>query len=186
MEALLRQSRSMCPFLQKTSPATLRSLSTTTTTRHVSPGGGTMSNLQVLARRCPVMGKALAVQMAKTKAGTCGLGGTFGGTRAYKSKAHLHTSRVQNASIAGDVLRRHEDGWLITVDNPKYKLTLLQHHHCNPRTHPPARRMLLLRLQGPNLLLPQQPSLAMKISIMLSLRRNTRINLTATSIISID
>ena len=110
MEALLRQSRSMCPFLNKTSPATLRSLSTTT--RHASPGGGSMSNLQVLARRCPVMGKAMAVQTAK--AGHCGLGGVFGGARAYGGyggKAKLHTSGAQQASVAPDVVRSDNEGW---------------------------------------------------------------------------
>ncbi|KAI4127968.1 MAG: hypothetical protein LQ347_004376 [Umbilicaria vellea] len=104
MEALLRQSRSMCPFLSKTSPATLRSLSTTT--RHVSPGGGTMSNLQVLARRCPIMGKAMAVQGAKS--GIPSLGGVFGGARAYGGKAKLHTTRAQKATVDTGVLS-HRD-----------------------------------------------------------------------------
>ena len=106
METLLRQSRSMCPFLQKTSPATLRSLSTAT--RRISSGGGTMSNLQVLARRCPVMGKALAVQSART--GNAALCGVFGGTRAYRSKAQLHTTRSQQATVGQDVLRRRNSG----------------------------------------------------------------------------
>ncbi|CAO2649362.1 Nn.00g067470.m01.CDS01 [Neocucurbitaria sp. VM-36] len=100
MEALLRQSRSMCPFLHKTSPATLRSLSTTTAAaRHeVSPGAGSMSNLQVLARRCPIMGKALAVQSARN--GNSALAGAFGGVRAYHSRANrakLHTSAAKEA-----------------------------------------------------------------------------------------
>ncbi|PSN70905.1 5-aminolevulinate synthase-like protein [Corynespora cassiicola Philippines] len=98
MEALLRQSRSMCPFLHKTSPATLRSLSTTAAGHEVSPGGGSMSNLQVLARRCPIMGKALAVQSART--GNSALAGAFGGVRAYHSRvnrARLHTSSAKEA-----------------------------------------------------------------------------------------
>ncbi|KAF1940926.1 5-aminolevulinate synthase mitochondrial precursor [Clathrospora elynae] len=100
MEALLRQSRSMCPFLHKTSPATLRSLSTTTAAaRHeVSPGAGSMSNLQVLARRCPIMGKALAVQSARN--GNNALAGAFGGVRAYHTRvnrAKLHTSTSKEA-----------------------------------------------------------------------------------------
>ncbi|KAF1832794.1 5-aminolevulinate synthase mitochondrial precursor [Decorospora gaudefroyi] len=100
MEALLRQSRSMCPFLHKTSPATLRSLSTTTTAARpeVSPGGGSMSNLQVLARRCPIMGKALAVQSARN--GNHALAGAFGGARAYHSRvnrAKLHTTAPKEA-----------------------------------------------------------------------------------------
>ena len=109
MEALLRQSRSMCPFLQKTSPATLRSLSTST--KHASTGGGTMSKLQVLANRCPVMGKAMAVQTSKV--GMSKLSGVFGGTRAYRSKAGLHTSGFRQATVAADVLRRRENGKLL-------------------------------------------------------------------------
>ena len=107
METLLRQSRSMCPFLQKTSPATLRSLSSST--RHVSPGGGTMSNLQVLGRRCPIMGKAMAVQTVKH--GNATLAGTSGGARAYGGKAKLHTTRNQQANVDPDVVRRRDEGW---------------------------------------------------------------------------
>ncbi|KAH7390561.1 5-aminolevulinate synthase-like protein [Pyrenochaeta sp. MPI-SDFR-AT-0127] len=98
MEALLRQSRSMCPFLSKTSPATLRSLSTTASGHDVSPGAGSMSNLQVLGRRCPIMGKALAVQSARM--GSSALAGAFGGVRAYHSRvnrAKLHTSTSKEA-----------------------------------------------------------------------------------------
>ncbi|KAF2680676.1 5-aminolevulinate synthase-like protein [Lentithecium fluviatile CBS 122367] len=98
MEALLRQSRSMCPFLSKTSPATLRSLSTTAAGHDVSPGAGSMSSLQVLARRCPVMGKALTLQSART--GNTALAGAFGGVRAYHTRvnrAKLHTSTPKEA-----------------------------------------------------------------------------------------
>ena len=56
-----------------------------------------MSNLQLLARRCPVMGKAMAMQMAKT--GNIGLNGAFGGARAYSGKAKLHTTRAQHAVV---------------------------------------------------------------------------------------
>ncbi|TAQ89751.1 hypothetical protein B7494_g1923 [Chlorociboria aeruginascens] len=81
---ILRQSKSMCPFLKKTSPATLRSLSIST--RYASPGGGSMSNLQTIARRCPIMGKALAVQTAKSaKMGLGGVAG-LGAIRAFSGK----------------------------------------------------------------------------------------------------
>ncbi|KAA8900489.1 pyridoxal phosphate-dependent transferase [Sphaerosporella brunnea] len=63
MEPILRQSRSVCPFLKKTSPSTLRALSTSSSPS--ASGGGTMSNLQVVARRCPIMSKALAVQSGR-------------------------------------------------------------------------------------------------------------------------
>ena len=98
MESLLRQSRAMCPFLNKTSPATLRSLSTSTAVHQAAPGGGMMSNLQIVARRCPVMGKALALQSARS--GNSFLAGAYGGTRAYHSKvarANLHTTQRQDA-----------------------------------------------------------------------------------------
>lgn len=87
----------MCPFLSKTSPATLRSLSTTAARHDVSPGAGSMSNLQVLGRRCPIMGKALAVQSAR---GNSALAGAFGGARAYHTRvnrAKLHTSTAKEA-----------------------------------------------------------------------------------------
>lgn len=99
MDHLLRQSRSMCPFLKKTSPATLRALSSGTS-HQVSPGGGAMSNLQVLARRCPIMGKALAVQSARLRTGPMGHGGA--GLGPHTAKAHLHTTRVSEA-MAVDV-----------------------------------------------------------------------------------
>ncbi|CCX04790.1 Similar to 5-aminolevulinate synthase, mitochondrial; acc. no. Q7RVY5 [Pyronema omphalodes CBS 100304] len=63
MEPLLKQSRSLCPFLKKTAPSTLRALSTSSSP---SAGGGTMSNLQIVAKRCPVMSKALAVQSVRS------------------------------------------------------------------------------------------------------------------------
>ena len=66
-----------------------------------------MTNLQVLAKRCPIMGKAMAVQSAR--GGKIALGGVFGGTRAYGSgKAKLHTSRVKMATVDTEVFRRNE------------------------------------------------------------------------------
>ena len=52
-----------------------------------------MSNLQVLGRRCPIMGKALAVQSSRMQ-------GAYGGVRAYHSRvnrAKLHTSSSKEA-----------------------------------------------------------------------------------------
>lgn len=70
-----------------------------------------MSNLQVLARRCPVMGKALAVQTAKTH--SVNLAGAFGGSRGYKSKANLHTTRATQATVTPGVLSHRSPGALI-------------------------------------------------------------------------
>ena len=101
MDSVLRQSKSLCPFLKNASPATLRSMSTTVV-RHASPGGGAMTNLQTTARRCPIMGKAMIIQTGKS--GQYGLGGAaaIGAIRAMSSKLHagkakLHTSRAQDA-----------------------------------------------------------------------------------------
>ncbi|EHK96230.1 PLP-dependent transferase [Glarea lozoyensis ATCC 20868] len=114
MDAALRQSKALCPFLKKTSPATLRSLSTSSPARQASPGGGSMSNLQTIARRCPVMGKALAVQTAKTA--NVGLGGVaaIGAIRAFTGKASknnsgkagLHTTRPRDAKIEDTLFNR--------------------------------------------------------------------------------
>lgn len=71
-----------------------------------------MSNLQVLARRCPIMGKAMAVQGAKS--GIPSLGGVFGGARAYGGKAKLHTTRAQKATVDTGVLG-HRDRGLSTI-----------------------------------------------------------------------
>lgn len=110
MESLLIQSQRVCPFLRKTSPATLRSLSTSVT-HHASVGGGKMSNLQVLARRCPVMGKALAVQSCN--AANVSLTGAFGGAKAYYSRlsrANMHTTGTQKASAVDVASLRRETG----------------------------------------------------------------------------
>ncbi|MCJ1340785.1 mitochondrial 5-aminolevulinate synthase [Bachmanniomyces sp. S44760] len=67
-----------------------------------------MSNLQVLGRRCPIMGKAMAVQTVKH--GNATLAGTSGGARAYGGKAKLHTTRNQQANVDPDVVRRRDEG----------------------------------------------------------------------------
>ncbi|CAK7268593.1 mitochondrial 5-aminolevulinate synthase [Sporothrix epigloea] len=77
MDAVLRQSKAVCPFLKKASPATLRALSTASHSSAAapeassaliatsSPCGGALSKLQLLAGRCPVMSKAMAVQATR-------------------------------------------------------------------------------------------------------------------------
>ena len=77
-----------------------------------------MSKLQILANRCPVMGKAMAVQTSKI--GINRLGGVLGGTRAYRSKAGLHTSGFRQATVGAELLRRRDNGkMLITVSKCK-------------------------------------------------------------------
>ncbi|ETI23518.1 5-aminolevulinate synthase, mitochondrial [Cladophialophora carrionii CBS 160.54] len=103
MEALLHQSKGVCPFLKKTSPATLRSLSSTT---RQSPGGGTITNLQFIARRCPVMNKALAVQSARINHRRS-YGSVAAGTGVVKSllEKKLHTAAEKKASVDTNVFR---------------------------------------------------------------------------------
>ena len=123
MESLLRQSKHMCPFLNKTSTATLRSLSTSASVQHTAPGGGAMSNLQLIARRCPVMGKALALSSARVggaqsaRIGDRAIAGAFGERRAYHSgskgaKAKLHTTATKEAQAVdlphGNARQGHE------------------------------------------------------------------------------
>jgi 5-aminolevulinate synthase len=94
MDAILRQSKAMCPFLKSASPATLRAMSTSVRPK-ASPGGGTMSNLQLFAHRCPVMGKAMAIQSSKPHGAAAGLRAFS--SHAKTSKAKIHTSRNQEA-----------------------------------------------------------------------------------------
>ncbi|KIV91599.1 5-aminolevulinate synthase, mitochondrial [Exophiala mesophila] len=103
MEALLHQSKGVCPFLKKTSPATLRTLSTST---RQSPGGGTLTNLQFIARRCPVMNKALAVQSARISSRR-NYNNLATGTGVVKSllEKKLHTSAEKKASVEPNLFR---------------------------------------------------------------------------------
>ena len=55
-----------------------------------------MSNLHILAHRCPVMGKALAVQSARLRANSVSHGGER--VRAHTTNAALHTASVQEAA----------------------------------------------------------------------------------------
>lgn len=114
MESLLHQSRAMCPFLNRTAPSALRSLATATRPS-TSPGGGTISNLQVIARRCPVMSKALAVQstrmtgvkrFASCAAGVAGLNGTTGHGAGKRQGRGLHTTARNKASLEAETYKK--------------------------------------------------------------------------------
>lgn len=112
MDAALRQSKAMCPFMKKATAARLRAMTTAArpaAAPAASPCGGAISKLQVLARRCPVMGKAMAVQSARL-----GHAGIPGGVAALSTrsgpakacKANLHTSRAQEAqAVEGSLFR---------------------------------------------------------------------------------
>jgi 5-aminolevulinate synthase len=101
MDSVLRQSKAVCPFMKKATVATLRAMSTAARPQ-LSPCGGTMSNLQVLAHRCPVMGKAMAVQSARFgrpgfPAAHAIAGLSTMSTQSKAAKAKLHTSRTNQA-----------------------------------------------------------------------------------------
>lgn len=74
-----------------------------------------MSNLQVLARRCPVMSKALAVQsarMSEAKRFTSSAAGvpTMKPFRAPTEKRSLHTTGGHPASVAPGSYEKNEQG----------------------------------------------------------------------------
>ncbi|SPN98363.1 probable 5-aminolevulinic acid synthase [Cephalotrichum gorgonifer] len=101
MEPVLRQSKAVCPFLKKSSPGSLRALSTAVRPQAApSHCGGSMSKLQLLANRCPIMSKAIAVQtahhgrpaaMAKVSS-VAGVRGFGTGTKAARAKVHTSSS----------------------------------------------------------------------------------------------
>ncbi|KAF4121246.1 5-aminolevulinate synthase [Geosmithia morbida] len=124
MEQVIRQSKAMCPFLKTASPATLRALSTSSRPKAVtapaapaagsSPCGGRMSNLQVLANRCPVMGRAMAVQVSKH--------GAAAGLRAMSStspaSASASTSRLRAAGVRAARMHTSSKHGARAVDSP--------------------------------------------------------------------
>jgi 5-aminolevulinate synthase len=61
MESLLKQGKQVCPFLKRSTPASLRMLATSFSTKR----GYRVSGLTTAATHCPVIGKALAVQQSK-------------------------------------------------------------------------------------------------------------------------
>ncbi|KAL2754637.1 hypothetical protein ACRALDRAFT_1081596 [Sodiomyces alcalophilus JCM 7366] len=104
MEAALHQSKALCPFLRNASPAKLRALSTSARPRAMaSARGGSMSKLQLFARRCPIMDKALTIQSGHHARGSGFPGASLvAGIRAMSghskpAKAKIHTSSVHEA-----------------------------------------------------------------------------------------
>jgi hypothetical protein len=120
MDALLHRSKAVCPFLNKTSPATLRSLSTAT---HHSPGpgGGTISNLQFIARRCPVMNKALALQSARIRTSNYTTAAPRVGAVKSMMAKKMHTSADHKARVDTRIYHKDDQGRLKTsVENMPY------------------------------------------------------------------
>lgn len=112
MDSVLRQSKAMCPFLKTASPAALRAMSTSARPQAVaavsaSPCGGTMSKLQVFAHRCPVMGKAMAVQSSKNAA-VSAIRAFSGDSKA--GRARMHTSRNKEARAVERPFENRDNG----------------------------------------------------------------------------
>ncbi|CRK30527.1 hypothetical protein BN1708_005175, partial [Verticillium longisporum] len=104
MEAALRQSKAMCPFMKNASAAKLRAMSTSTRPAiAASPCGGTMSKLQLYAHRCPVMGKAMNVQTAAQPTARSTVGGPsfVSGLRAMSSQPKAAAAAAATAATTG-------------------------------------------------------------------------------------
>ena len=183
MESLLSQSRAMCPFLKKTSPATLRSLSTAT---HQSPGGGTITNLQFIARRCPVMNKALAVQSARIRTATYTKAATRAGTAKSLLEKKLHTSAEKKASVdTTNVFNNRQRGLCCPLLRSYLNCsTDVYFHQC--RLKAPFKHSLASRTPSLDPNLPHRLCLDLttKASTTMNSTRSERINHTDTSTIS--
>ncbi|KAL2108224.1 hypothetical protein VUR80DRAFT_4089 [Thermomyces stellatus] len=110
MDSVLRQSKAVCPFLKQSSPATLRALSTTARRQEQVPSycGGSMSKLQLLANRCPIMSKAIAVRSAHygrsvmARSAVAGIRGF--NSHSKTAQAKIHTSRAEAARPLEDTV----------------------------------------------------------------------------------
>lgn len=72
-----------------------------------------MSKLQLYAHRCPVMGKAMAVQSSKYGA-AAGIRAFSAQTKTTTGKARLHTSRNQEArAVESPILEGRKNGEFI-------------------------------------------------------------------------
>lgn len=120
MDSVLRQSKAMCPFLKTASPAALRAMSTSARPQAIaaSPCGGTMSKLQVFAHRCPVMGKAMAVQSSKNAA-VSAIRAFSGDSKA--GRARMHTSRNKEARAVERPFETRDNGESNRPDLVKYR-----------------------------------------------------------------
>ena len=178
MDTVLRQSKAMCPFLKKSSPATLRALSTAVRPKQASsPCGGTMSKLQVLANRCPIMSKAIAVQSAQY--GRRAMMPRAAGLRAFgahhkASKAGIHTSSEKVRPVERPMFNGGKgEGYSISAKKKEAtSLTLVQSRL--PSAAPPTLRPARL----PALRIARSTTTG---SILVSWTRSTRTSRTATS-----
>lgn len=106
MESLLKQGKQVCPFLKRSSPATLRMLATSNS----SARGYRVSALTSAATQCPVIGKALAVQLRKrdyvTKSKNVSMTPTHPGFAESVSLEEVHRAAGVTDLSKGDFLDR--------------------------------------------------------------------------------
>jgi 5-aminolevulinate synthase len=79
------------------------------TATHYSPGGGTITNLQFIARRCPVMNKALAVQSARIRPSSVGRVASGVGIKSAMMK-NLHTTADKKANLDPRMYHKKDEG----------------------------------------------------------------------------
>lgn len=107
MEAALRQSVAVCPFMKRTTPSQLRCLSSS------SAPTGVMSRLQSYGSKCPVMGKAMSLQSRSGNASAAirsVVGATARSYHSKTSKADIHTSSQAKARAVDVNIIRNEAG----------------------------------------------------------------------------
>jgi hypothetical protein len=95
----LSRFNAVCPYLGRTKPRTLRSLSTANSTRYPS-----VSRLAVKATQCPVMGPVISLRSTKLAAGYASVAGTNSGASVADPEVHrLHEQKgihLENATEA--------------------------------------------------------------------------------------
>ena len=100
MESIIKQGKKLCPFLRRTSPATMRMMATKSSScsGHGSAG---LSGLQQAALKCPVMSKHM---------GKAGAGGSIS---SHQSSSHgngmsLNVSAGRSYVTASPVAQIHQ------------------------------------------------------------------------------
>jgi 5-aminolevulinate synthase len=95
----LARFNNVCPYLGRTKPRTLRSLSTATSTRFPS-----VSRLAVKATQCPVMGPVISLRSTKLAAGYASVAGSNSGASVVDPEVHrIHQQkgvRLESATEA--------------------------------------------------------------------------------------
>jgi hypothetical protein len=112
-----------------------------------------MSNLQTIARRCPIMGKALAIQSVKSNkiglAAVAGLGAVRSiHNKVSEGKARLHTSRPHEARAVDDSLFGRDKGMcLYVVEIYPTSLTTIRSPLQSTKARPPTSHSAQRQIQ---------------------------------------